>query len=120
VFKATPRPLSPREKPGTHYIGGLVRPRGRSGRVRKISPSPEFDPRTIQPVSESLYRQSYPGPNILCKPLQVINITYYLFSTRLVFPLRVSVRPTSDMTCKIKKTRIRHSYSRITVLPQVR
>ena len=28
-------------------LGG---PQGRYGRVRKISPSPEFDPRTLQPV----------------------------------------------------------------------
>ena len=29
----------------------LGRPEGRSGRVRKISPPPEFDPRTVQPVA---------------------------------------------------------------------
>ena len=29
-------------------LGG---PRGRSGQVRKISPPPEFDPRTVQPVA---------------------------------------------------------------------
>ena len=29
-------------------LGG---PQGRSGRVRKISPSPGFDPRTVQPVA---------------------------------------------------------------------
>jgi hypothetical protein len=29
----------------------LGRPQGRSGRVRKISPPPEFDPRTFQPVA---------------------------------------------------------------------
>jgi hypothetical protein len=34
---------------------------GRSGRVRKISPLPGFDPRTIQPVAQSLYWLSYPG-----------------------------------------------------------
>jgi hypothetical protein len=28
----------------------LVGPQGRSGRVRKISPPPGFDPRTFQPV----------------------------------------------------------------------
>jgi len=33
--KATPRLLYPRERPGTHCIGGWV---GRSERVRKISP----------------------------------------------------------------------------------
>ena len=35
----------PRERPGTHCIGG------RSGRVRKISHPPGFDPRTAQPVA---------------------------------------------------------------------
>ena len=29
----------------------LGRPQGRSGRVRKISPPPGFDPRTVQPVA---------------------------------------------------------------------
>ena len=29
----------------------LGRPQGQSGQVRKISPSPEFDPRTVQPVA---------------------------------------------------------------------
>jgi hypothetical protein len=28
---------------------------GRSGQVRKISPPPGFDPRTFQPVAQSLY-----------------------------------------------------------------
>ena len=30
---------------------GLGGPQGRSGKVRKISPSPGFDPRTVQPVA---------------------------------------------------------------------
>ena len=29
----------------------LGRPQGRPGRVRKISPTPGFDPRTVQPVA---------------------------------------------------------------------
>ena len=29
----------------------LGSPQGRSGRVRKISPPPRFDPRTVQPVA---------------------------------------------------------------------
>jgi hypothetical protein len=33
------------------------------GSVRKISLSPEFDPRTVQPVINSLYRLSYPAHN---------------------------------------------------------
>jgi hypothetical protein len=40
-------------------LGG---PQGRSGQERKISLTPEFDPRTVQLRSESLYRLSYPGP----------------------------------------------------------
>ena len=31
----------------------LVGPQGRSGQVRKISPPPGFDPRTVQPVASS-------------------------------------------------------------------
>jgi hypothetical protein len=103
VVNTTSRPLYAREKPGTHCIAGWVRPMGRSGLVRKISLSPEFDPRTVQPGSESLYRQSYPSPNFLWKPLQFINITYYRFYTRLVLLLCVSVRPTPDITRKTKK-----------------
>ena len=34
--------------PQYRRLGG---PRGRSGRVRKISPPPEFDPQTVQPVA---------------------------------------------------------------------
>ena len=41
--------------------GRLGGSQGRSRRLRKISPPPEFDPRTAQPVSESLYRLNYPG-----------------------------------------------------------
>jgi hypothetical protein len=39
----------------------LVRPQARSGQVRKISPPPGFDPRTVRPVAQSLYRLSYPA-----------------------------------------------------------
>ena len=39
-------------------LGG---PQGRTGHVRKISPPPGFDPRTVQPVAQSLYRLSYPA-----------------------------------------------------------
>jgi hypothetical protein len=46
VVTATPRSLYPRERPGTYRRRG-----GRSGRVRKISPPPGFDPRTVQPVA---------------------------------------------------------------------
>ena len=47
-----PAALPPEKRPGTHHthrrVGG---PQGQSGRVRKISPPPGFDPRTVQPVA---------------------------------------------------------------------
>jgi hypothetical protein len=43
--------LLPGKKPGTCCTGGLVGPQDRSGRVRKISPPAEFDPRTVQAVA---------------------------------------------------------------------
>jgi hypothetical protein len=43
-----PAPL-PLGRPGTHCIGGGAQ--DRSGRVRKISHPPGFDPRTVQPVA---------------------------------------------------------------------
>jgi hypothetical protein len=39
VVSTTPRPLYPRERPGTHCTGGWV---GRCGRVKKISFLPRF------------------------------------------------------------------------------
>jgi hypothetical protein len=62
VVNATPWPLYPRELPGTHCIGGWVGPRGRSGRVWKISPPTgiRFPDRIA--LSESLYCLSYLGP----------------------------------------------------------
>ena len=40
----------------------LGEPRGRSGRVRKISPPPEFDPRTVQPVASRYTDWAVPPP----------------------------------------------------------
>ena len=55
-----PAALYPRETPGTHCTGGWVGPRaGLDG--RKILPPLGFDPRTVQPIAQSLYRLSYPA-----------------------------------------------------------
>jgi hypothetical protein len=40
--------LNPQTPLGTPLLGG---PQSRYGRVRKFSPPPEFDPRTVQPVA---------------------------------------------------------------------
>jgi len=51
LVNATPRPLYPRERPGTHCIGGWVGPRVGVDGCGKSLPPPGFDPRTVQPVA---------------------------------------------------------------------
>ena len=51
VVNATPRPLYPGERPGTHYIGDWVGPRAGLDGCGKSLPLPGFDPRTVQPVA---------------------------------------------------------------------
>ena len=51
VVNATPRPLYPPGKTRYPLYRRLGGQQGRSGRVRKISPPPGFDPRTAQPVA---------------------------------------------------------------------
>jgi hypothetical protein len=47
-----PAALPPaKTRPGTHCTGRLGGSQGRSGRVRKISPLQEFDPRSLQSVA---------------------------------------------------------------------
>ena len=50
---STPRPgrFTPGKETRYPLYRRLGRPQGRSGRVRKISLTPGFDPRTVQPVS---------------------------------------------------------------------
>jgi len=51
VVNATPRPLYPRERPGTHYIGGWVCPTAGLDFAENLAPSPSgFDPQTVQLV----------------------------------------------------------------------
>jgi hypothetical protein len=62
----------PRERPSTNFTGGWVGPRtGLDGHGKSRLP-PGFDPRTVQPRSESLYRLSYPGPTEDNKTLQLL------------------------------------------------
>ena len=51
VVNATSQPLYLRERPGTHCIGGWVALRAGLDGCGKSHPSPDFDPRTVQPVS---------------------------------------------------------------------
>jgi hypothetical protein len=51
VVNATPRPIYPREKPGTHCTGGWVGPMAGGDGFGKSRPLLGFDPRTVQPVA---------------------------------------------------------------------
>jgi hypothetical protein len=51
LVKAMPQPLYPRERPGTHCIGGWVGHRAGLNWCGKSRPPPGFDPRTVQPVA---------------------------------------------------------------------
>jgi hypothetical protein len=57
----------------------LGRPQGRSGRVRKISPKPGFDPRTVQPVASRYTDYAIPAHNVCWSGLK-IQRTSHLFS----------------------------------------
>ena len=51
VRDATPRPNPPPGKTRCPVYRRMGEPQGRCGQVRKISPPPGFDPRTVQPVA---------------------------------------------------------------------
>jgi hypothetical protein len=50
-----------------------VGPRALSGRVRKISPPPGFDPRTVQPVASHYTDWAIPAP-----PVKYFNVLLLL------------------------------------------
>jgi hypothetical protein len=51
VVIATPRPLYPRKRPGTHCVGGWVGPRAGLDGCKKSRPPPGFVPWTVQRVT---------------------------------------------------------------------
>jgi hypothetical protein len=51
VVNDKPQPLYPRERPGTHCIGGWVGPMTGLDGSGKSRPPPGFDPQTIQPLA---------------------------------------------------------------------
>ena len=54
-----PAALPPGRRPGTYCIGGWMGPRISLEGCGQSHPPAGFDPRTVQPVSESLYRRRY-------------------------------------------------------------
>ena len=105
---ATPWLLfTPGERPGTHCTVGWV---GRSGQVGKISPSPGFDPRTVQPVANRY--TDYPTrptppemlPQYLHNAVNLQNIGHSSKSTKLIscphflFPIQSASRNSTTFT----------------------
>ena len=62
VVNATPRRLYPRERPGTHCIGGWVGPKVGLDGCEKSRPPPVFDPQTFQSVASRYTDCAIPTP----------------------------------------------------------
>ena len=69
-------------------------PQGRSGQVRKISPPPEFDPRTVQPIASRF--------NDWAIAVHKDILTFMITSGRII----LRVRNASDKSCSEKRTHI--------------
>ena len=80
-----PATLLPRQETRYPLYRRLGGPQGRSGRLRKISPPPGFDPQTVQPVV-SRYTDSYPGPHCSIVPSHIHSCTCIVIHRRLHLP----------------------------------
>jgi hypothetical protein len=105
VFNATPRPLYPGKQSRHPLYRRLDGPHGRSERVRKISPPPGFDPRTVQPVASRYTDWATPADSCFIKPYK----TFYCVSacnTYHTAHTTVSLRmnPKRFETCRRRKT----------------
>jgi len=85
----------PRGKTRYPLYRRLRGPQSWSWRVRKISPSPEFDPRTVQSVAWSLYRLSYIGMDTtsilsltICTLITFAGVTYASRNGQFVLSLQ--------------------------------
>jgi len=82
VVNATPRPLSPRKRLGTHYIGGWVGPRAGQDRCGKSRPHRDSIPGPSSPYSNvGLHRQNTDPWRLLGK---LIWVTYRKTARSLV------------------------------------
>ena len=61
VVNATPQPLYPRERPGTHCMEGWVGPTAGLDGCGKSRPLPGFDPRTVQLVATRYTDRAIPA-----------------------------------------------------------
>ena len=79
-----PAALFPGKRPGSPLYRRLGGPQGRSGRVRKIAPTPGFDPRTVQPVASRCTDYAM--------PVQSKHISYFIVFISSLLMIRVQDR----------------------------
>ena len=115
VVNDTPRPLYPPERPSTQLYRRLGGPQRRSGRVRKISPPPEFDLRTVLPVASVGDDNTIKYINTIKAHFLVCNTFYAQSGLAFLhffkfFPFSASPVPT---VCTPNRYSIPHSYRRL-------
>jgi hypothetical protein len=87
---ALPLPFYPLDR----RVGG---PQGRSGRTRKISPSPGFNLRTVQPLASSYTDCTIPGHEALLAILYFnSHVSILIFSTKIETCFATALRPLSS------------------------
>ena len=82
VASTTPRPLYPRERPGTHCTGGWVGPRAGLDRCGKSRPPPGFDPLTVQFVASRYTDWAIPDHGVQLYVLFIIYLCSWHVSHR--------------------------------------
>jgi len=102
VVNATPRPLYPRERPGTHCIGGWVGPRAGLDGCGKSRPHRDSNP--DRPArSDWLYRLSCPGPLTKWSAwIKLVRLAYFQCTYR-VLKRGSSLRKTRDWTSLVRE-----------------
>ena len=103
---ATPRPLYPRERPGTRCKGGWVGPRVGLDGCGKSRRLPGFDPRTVQPVA-SRYTD----------PLMIQHFADYCAEYKLLLFPFPPLTPRSVLTEATKDTRSHKAVQCVPFIP---
>jgi hypothetical protein len=86
VVKARPWPFYPRERSGTHCVGGWAGPTAGLGSCGKSRPPPGFDPRTAQPVASRYTDWAIPARQLakcsflmLKQVVHTVNTSFFSF-----------------------------------------
>ena len=106
VVNATPRPLYPQERLGTHCIGGWVVPRAGLDGCVKSRPPPHRD--SIPGPSRT---QRLAIPTQLSRPTIIITVTIYFTSFHIFMQSLRAVLMRRNMQLIVSKTQLHNKYS---------